>query len=263
MNASTAYSAGNAWYQQPNYFDYNDGSAKSFIAGMVRLDGLIKQYHFFYHTTANYDVVYIFVQNEEGYWQRLLFGNVSTTKYGTAISGAEGMFYNGSKAPFNNTYSTAITLFGDGVPTIWNAEVPQSAVYLNYSGTARWHSGNFNVLQTWMSPQRPQIVDGVCKKSTIINNALSGISAIPTFLPIDLYVGQTTGLITSNVVNLIPFAELPEIYFTNINNLAEGADLKMAKDTYKVFPFSKKSDTWDSANSSNGSYRYGLGVRKA
>lgn len=263
MNASTAYNAGNTWYQQPNYFDYNDGSAKSFIAGMVRLDSTISQYHFFHHTTGVYDVIYIFVRNEEGYWQRLLFGNVDTAKYSANLTTPQGMFYQGSKAPFNNSYSNALTLFGDGVPSIWNAENPQGAAYLNFSSTNRWHSGNFGLTQNWMSPQRPQIIDGICKKSTILNNALSSISSVPTFLPIDLYVGQTVSTITSGLTGLIPFGELPNIYFTNIYNLDEATILKMGTvDKYRIFPFSKKGDTWNYTDPSNGTYRFGLAVKE-
>lgn len=263
MNASTGYSSGNNWYEQPNYFAYNDGSARSFLAGMVRLDSTITQYHFFHHTTGVYDVIYIFVRNEEGYWQHLLFGNVDTSKYSSALTTPQGMFYQGSKSPFNSTYSNAITLFGDGIPAIWNAENPQGAIYLNFGGTNRWHSGNFGLTQAWMSPTRPQVIDGICKKSTILNNSLSGISSIPTFLPIDLFVGQTVSTITSGLTGQIPFGELPNLYFTNIYNLNEAAEIKMGTvDRYNLFPFSKKGDTWDYVDPSNGSYRYALAVKQ-
>jgi hypothetical protein len=263
MNASTSYNAGNTWYQQPNYFDYNDGSTKSFIAGIINLESGIRYYHFFHFNTANYDVIYVFLENGLGYFQRLLFGNVSTEKFGTSLTTAEGMFYSGSKAPFNKTYSNAITIFGDGIPEIYGAEVPQSAIYIRYSGTPRWHSGNFNINQAWMSPQRPQAVDSICKRSTILNNCLSTFSSIPTFIPIEVYAGQDTGNITNNITNLIPFGELPEIYFTRIDNFTGGGDLKMAKDTYKIFPFSGKNTYWDSAHPEVGTYQYGLAVRKA
>jgi hypothetical protein len=263
MNASTGYNSGNTWYQQPGYFDYNDGSPRSFLAGMVRLDNTNTQYHFFYHTTAIYDVVYIFVRNEEGYWQHLLFGNIDTSKYSAALTTPQGMFYQGSKSPFNDMYSNAITLFGDGITSIWNAENPQGAIYLSFSGNNRWHSGNFGLTQTWMSPQRPQVIDGICKKSTILNNALSGISNIPTFLPIELYVGQIVSPIPAGLTGQIPIGELPNIYFTNINNLAEVSEVKMGTiDRYRIIPFSKKSDTWDYVDHTNGTYRYGLAIKE-
>lgn len=264
MNASTGYNSIDSWYQQSGYFSYNDGSAKSFICGIINLDSGIKSYHLFNFSTVNYDVIYIVVENQAGYWQHLLFGNVSTTKFGTSLITAEGMFYTGSKHPFDKEYSTSITMFGDGIPAIYNAQSPQGAVYINYLGTPRWHSGNFNINQTWMSPQRPQVVDSICKRSTILNNCLSKISTIPTFIPIEIYAGQSTLNITSNITNLVPFGELPEIYFTRIDNFQVGGDLKMAKDTYKVFPFSRISDNWDETdpyNVFNGSYKYGFVIR--
>ncbi len=261
MNASTGYNGANTWYQQPNYFDYNDGSAKSFIAGMINLESGIRAYHFFHFNTANYDVIYIILENGLGYFQRLLFGNLSTTKFGTSLTTAEGMFYNGSKAPFDKLYSNAITLFGDGIPDIYGAQNPQGAVYIRYSGTPRWHSGNFGLNQTWMSPQRPQIVDSICKRSTILNNCLSSISSIPTFIPIEVYAGQATTSITNNITNMIPFGELPEIYFTRIDNFQAGGDLKMAKDSYKIFPFGGKNTYWDSNHPEVGTFQYGLAIR--
>lgn len=256
MNASTGYSGASAWYNQANAMTYNDGSSKYFLAGMVRLTSSI-DYHFFNFSGTYYDVVYVFLKNQDGVFQHMLFGSIDTSKYGTTLVTSEGMFFQASKHPFNNTYSNSITLFGDGIDGIFNANPPQGAIYLNYLSNSRWHSGNFSIAQGWLSPQRPQVIDSICKKATLINN-LGGIGDIPTFLPVEIYQAQNTDNITSNFVPLIPIGELPFLYFTNISNYSAGGDLLMVKDSYKVFPFSLKSESWNPLGIE--SYKFGLVV---
>lgn len=256
MNAGTGYSGALAWYNQTGVMTYNDGSSKYFLAGAIRLNTSL-EYHFFSFIGSGYDVVYVFIKNADGVFQHLLFGNFDVSKYGTVVGTSETMFFHGSTNPFSTSYSNSFTIFGDGLPGIFNASNPQGAAYLNYLGNSRWFSGNFSINQVWFSPQRPQIVDSVCKKSSLLNN-LKGVGAIPTFLPIEIYQAQNTSNITDNNVPLIPAGELPFIYFTDISNFESGGDLLMAKDSYKIFPFSVKSEDWNPIGIQ--SYKFGMAV---
>lgn len=260
MNASTGYNAGNNWYSQPGNFTYNSGT-NSFITGINNINGAIVAYHFFHFASGgDYDAVYIIVESPSGTYNRLLFGRIGTASIGGHwTTPPEGMFYQGSVAHTNGGYSGALSFFG-GTVTGWNTTNPHGALYGTVDGFTGWMSGNFGIAQNLMSPARPQVFDSIVKTSSYWLCSPNTFNSMPPLIPVTINVTRSTGAMGSTTP-WSPVGTLPNLYWLNIFNVNPGSDITIAgSDTYKVFPFRKKSSTW-TVDPNNGTYRLGFCIK--
>lgn len=259
MNAGTGYNGANPWHNQPGVFIYNSG-ANYYIAGMNKLDSAIVSYHLFYFNNADADVVYFIVESPAGTYNRLLFGRVGTANIGTHWASApNGMFYNGSVFHTSSNYSLATTFFG-GPVNFWGTTQPAGALYGTVDGATEWMSGNFLIPQSQMSPARPQVFDSIMKTSTFWLCSPNTFNSMPPLVPIIVNVTRATSDISATTP-WSPAGELPDIHWINLANINPGSVISIASDTYKVFPFRKKSSTWTNADVNNGTYRMGFAIK--
>lgn len=257
MNASTGFNGANAWYDQPNAMTYNDSGTKYFVAGMSNLSTIVT-YHFHYYGNSDYDFCAVVLESPAGTYQRLLFGKLSTAKYGNSWTGTQGMWFNGSNGGHYGGYSLAINFFGEPLSGLWTGFHPYGAVY----DGSLWMTGNHEK-QPMLSPSRPVVIDGITKKSTIWANTPNSFNGLPVFLPVDVYMAAISGVQSSAEMPLIPIGEIPNLYWTNIKNLVSGSTLTFGSDTYVIYPFCKKSDTWDNTNANNGTYYLGMAIKNS
>lgn len=266
MNAGTGYSGATAWYDQAGVLRY-DGNTKYLLPGMVQLTGAIVAYHFYWFQDSNYDVVYFFVESPAGTFQRLLFGRMDRSKYGTHWTTApQGMFYSGSQAHTSNLYSNALNLFGENQQGNWSHNNARGAVYgaVPSGGTAQWLSGDFSIPQAQLSPARVQVFDSISKSASMWMDSPNSFNSLPPQLPVKIAVTLDSSATLSSATPNVPWCwvgELPFIYWLNLLNVSPGANISVSTDTYKVFPFRKKSDTWSAGDSSVGTFRFGLSVK--
>lgn len=267
MNAGTAYSGATAWYNQTGVMTYNSGVGY-LLPGMVQLTGAIVTYHFYSFSDTNYDVVYFFVESPAGTYQRLLFGQIDRSKFGThwTTDPIEGMFYCGSQAHNNTAYSNSLSLLGENQVGFWSDARPKGAVYGSVpdGGTPRWLSGDFSIPQNQLSPARVQCFDSIGKSASIWLDTPNTFNSNPIQVPIIINVTLDSSASLSNTspnVPWCPVGELPFLYWVNLQNINPGSDISVSSDTYKCFPFRKKSDTWNQSDPSVGTYRFGLSVK--
>lgn len=264
MNAGTGYNGSSAWYDQPGIFKYNSGT-NYLLPGMVQITSAIVAYHIFYfYDSTDYDVIYFFVESPAGTFQRLLFGRIATLPQGSHwATSTDGMFYQGSQAHTSNQYSIALSLFGENQTNFWNDTRPKGALYGTVNSVTAWMSGDFTVPQNQVSPARGQCFDSIMRTGSIWLDTPNSFNSTPIQMPIVMNVTlDTNGLSTSNPnVPWCPVGELPFMYWINMLNINPSADISISTDTYKVFPMRKKSDTWDSSNVNNGTYRFGLAIK--
>jgi hypothetical protein len=263
MNAGTGYNGANAWHDQTGVLKYNSNAAY-LIPGMVQLTGAIVAYHYFHFSDTNYEVVYFFVESPAGTYQRLLFGRLDRSKMGSHwTSGVDGMFYQGSQSHNNSAYSNSLTLFGENQSGYWNEGRPKGALYGTVNGTTAWMSGDFAIPQAQFSPSRVQCFDSISKSGSVWLDSPNTFNSAPIQLPILLFVtldaSQTPGV--SNTVPYSAVGELPFLYWVNILNISPGSNISVSTTNYKCFPFRKKSDVWNSNDTTVGTYRFGLSVQ--
>ncbi|HNC58876.1 MAG TPA: hypothetical protein PLP33_25855 [Leptospiraceae bacterium] len=264
MNAGTGYSSGSAWYDQAGVLKY-DGNTKYLLPGMVQLSGAIVAYHLYWFQDTNYDVVYFFVESPAGTFQRLLFGRMDRSKYGTHwTTDPEGMFYQGSQGHNSNLYSNALNLFGENQQGYWNHNNAKGAIYGTVGGTTNWISGDFTISQSLFSPTRVQCFDSISRSGSLWMDSPNSFNSLPPQIPVTLNITLSAGSTLSSATPNIPWCpvgELPFLYWINLLSINPGANISVSTDTYKVFPFRKKSDTWSAGDSSVGTFRFGLSVK--
>lgn len=266
MNAGTGYSGATAWYNQAGVMTYNSGTGY-LLPGMVQLTGAIVAYHFFFFEDTNYSVVYFFVESPAGTFQRLLFGRLNRAKMGTHwTAGVEGMFYQGSQAHNNNAYSNSLSLFGENQTGFWLDARPKGAVLgsVPNGGTAYWLTGDFSIPQAQLSPARVQCFDSIGKSASIWLDSPNTFNSNPIQQPVLLNVTLDNSATLSNSnpnVPWCPVGELPFLYWVNILSINPGSNISVSTDNYKCFPMRKKSDTWNQADPTVGTYRFGIAVK--
>mgnify|MGYP001600601985 CR=1 FL=1 len=266
FNAGSGYSGASAWHDQSGVLKYNSNTAY-LLPGCVQLTGSIVAYHIFYFSDTNYDVIYFFVESPAGTYQRMLFGRLDRSKFGThwTTSPLEGMFYNGSQAHNNTAYSNTLSLFGENQVGFWIDGRPKGAVFGSVpdAGTPQWLSGDFSIPQAQLSPARVQCFDSIGKSGSIWLDTPNTFNSNPIQLPIVLNVTLDSAATLSNTTPNVPWCpvgQFPFLYWINLVNINPGSDVSISTDTYKCFPMRKKSDTWNQADPSIGTYRFGLAV---
>lgn len=264
MNAGTGYNGANAWHDQPGVLKYNS-NANYLLPGMVQLTGAIVAYHYFHISDTNYEVVYFFVESPAGTYQRLLFGRMDRSKFGTHwTSGVDGMFYQGSQAHNTSSYSNSLTLFGEAQSGFWNDNRAKGAVYGTVNSITQWMSGDFSIPQAQLSPARVQCFDSISKSGSIWLDTPNTFNSAPIQIPITINVTLNENATLSTTNSNVPYCavgELPFLYWINLLNINPGSNISVSTTNYKVFPFRKKSDTWNANDSSVGTFRFGLSVQ--
>lgn len=266
FNAGSGYSGATAWYDQAGVLKYNSNT-NYLLPGAVQLTGAIVAYHIFYFEDTNYEVVYFFVESPAGTYQRLLFGRLDRSKFGTHwTSGLEGMFYQGSQAHNNSAYSNSLSLFGENQVGFWTDQRPKGAVWgaVPNGGTAYWLSGDFGIPQAQLSPARVQCFDSIGKSGSIWLDTPNTFNSNPIQVPVILNVTLDSAATLSNGTPNVPWCpvgQFPFLYWVNIQNINPGSDISVSTDTFKCFPMRKKSDTWVQADPTIGTYRFGLSVQ--
>lgn len=255
MNASTAFNGASPWYQQANALTFNDGATKHLLTGINRI-GAVTSYHFHQYSNADYDVVYAIFESPAGTFQRLMFGKISTARYGNLWSGTQGMFFNGSVGPHYGGASLTLNFFGSALSSTWGAQNPYSAIY---NGTT-WMNGCADINPAFFSPAIPQVLDGIAKKSTVFANVPNTFNGLPIGFPVEVFKGLDN-LAINSASPISPIGELPNVYWTNIKNLVPATNITYGSDIYRVYPFYKKSDTWNNGNPENGTYYLGFIIK--
>jgi hypothetical protein len=228
---------------------------------MNKITSAIVSYHFFYFKlTGDYDVIYIIVESPNGTYNRLMFGRLGTLSVGTHWGTApNGMFYCGSVKHSNTNYSMALSFLG-GADVGWLSGSPSGAVYGTSGAFTGWMSGDFDVPQSQMPTVTPQVFDTSVKLHSVDLCSPNTFNSMPPLFPITVNVtSPTTGMVSTTP--WFPAAELPFLYIINLFNISPGSQISIGSDTYKVFPFRKKSDTWVSNSPDNGTYRLGFAIK--
>lgn len=267
MNAGLDfYNSGSTWYNQLYSFTY-DNSSKYVISGINNITGEIVSYHFFYFKqTNNYDVVYIVVESPSGSYQRLMFGIMDSASIHNEWSGnaPNGLFYNGSVSHNNVNYSLATSFFGSS-DVGWQSGSPSGAVFATFNTEGiyytGWASGDFSIPQNQMSEPTPQVFDMSMKMQSIFLCSPSTFSSMPPLHPVTICATANTTSTMNNSTPWYPIGTLPNVYMVNMFNISSGATITIGSDTYKVFPFRKKSDTWSGTSPNNGTYRFGYAIK--
>lgn len=264
MNAGTGYSGATPWYDQAGVLKYNSNT-NYLLPGMVQLSSAIVAYHFYYYSAASdYDVIYFFVEAPAGTYQRLLFGRLATDVHGTHWdTPPEGMFYQGSQAHTTSAYSNTLNLFGENQSGYWFEGRAKGAVYGTVNSVTAWMSGDFSIPNSQFSPLRSQCFDSIMRTGSLWLATPNSFNSAPIQLPITICVTLDTAALTTSNPNVpwCPVGELPFMYWINLLNINPSSNISISTDTYKVFPFRKKSDTWNSSDVNIGTYRFGLSVK--
>lgn len=263
MNATTeAYNPDETiWYDRFGVFKYNNGN-NYVISGINKLTADIPAYHFFYFTDSDCDVIYIIVESPAGSYQRLMFGYIKAASTSSLWFGYPfGIFYAGSVAHTNTNYSMSLSFFG-GADSLWQSGSPSGAVYGTFSNFNNgWASADFSIPQTQIGTPWPQIFDTSLKLGSVMMCSPNTFNSMPPLFPVNVFSTDFTTTGMTSTTPWYPVGSLPNIYFLNIFNLNPGAQITIGSDTYKVFPFRKKSDTWVSSNPDNGTYRFGFAIK--
>lgn len=268
MNAGIGnYESTLPWYNQESVLTYDNGT-KYLITGMNKLDSSIVSCHFFYFkVTNNYDVIYVIVESPSGTYQRLMFGVMESSSLHSEWAGNPpvGLFYSGSVSHTNTNYSIATSFFG-GSDSLWQSGSPIGAAYVNsqteggdyFTG---WAIGDFSIPLNQFPEARPQIFDMSLKMNSIFLCSPNTFNSMPPLYPVTIC--STTPRTTTMDGNAVwyPVGTLPFVYTLNMFNISSGASVTIGSDTYKVFPFRKKSDTWVSSSPDNGTYRFGFAIK--
>lgn len=266
FNGSTGFNGSNTWFAQPGAASYGSGPSY-LLPGLVQITASVVSYHFYWFNSADYDMVYFFVEAPAGTFQRLIFGHIDTSKAGTIwASSPQGTIYMGSQRHTINTYSNSLNLIGERQDGFWNDSRPQGMLYgsIPDGGTPQWLSGDFSITQSSFSPLRPQCFDSISKSGSLWLDTPNSFNSLPVQIPISIYATLDTAGLSSANPN-VPFCkvgELPFLYWINLQNIPPGSTVAISTDNYRVFPFRKKSDTWNAGDSSVGTYRFGLSVRQ-
>ncbi len=266
FNCGDNYSGAAAWYNQSGVMKY-DSNTKYLIPGMVQLTGAIVAYHFYHFDDTDYDVNYFFVESPAGTFQRMLFGRMKRSTFGTHwTSGIEGAFYGGSQGHNSALYSNALNIAGENSQGYWNHNNAKFACFgsVPNGGTAYWLNGDFSIPQSQLSPARVQCFDSISKCGSLWLDTPNSFNSLPIQMPVTINVTlDSVASLSSATPNIpwCPVGELPFIYWVNLFSLSPGANITVASDSYKVFPFRKKSDVWSAGDASVGTYRFGLAVK--
>lgn len=257
MNAGTGYTGATNWYDETGVMKYN--STVPFIVGMLNITGAILAYHAFWFNSSDYDVVYFIVESPAGTFQHIMFGKIATTNFGSSWTGANGMFYCGSVDQSQTGYSLALNLIGPS-QTIWSPHQGMGAVYGPVDSVTQWMTGKTGIPQSQLSPARPYSMDSIYRQSSIWMDSPNAFNSMPPLLPIQIHVTRNTSDFDNNTPWSI-VGELPYITWINLLNINPSSSISISSDDYIVFPFRKKSDTWNASDPNNGTYRFGMAIR--
>ena len=271
MNAGIGdYNSGSSWSDQPGVLKYS--TTNFLLSGINNLTSLVSYHFFYFKETNNYDVVYAVIEGQAGVYQRLMFGIMETTSLHTdwSANAPLGMFYSGSIRHTTNTTSTSISFLGGQDPVGgWNSGSPTGASYVRVptdSGTyTGWANGDFSLGQNLFSAALPQVFDMSMKMISIFMCSPNTFNSMPPLYPVTICSTPPTstqaaaiGATPSNTP-WYPVGTFPFLYTLNIANINPGGTITIGSDTYKVFPFRKKSET---ASVSNGdTYNFGFAIK--
>lgn len=252
---ATGYSAGSGWHDQPGVPTWNNFGTRYRGVGMTNIVGALASYHLFIDSTANYDCVYLFAEYPAGSWQHIGFGRLDTSRFGT-VGGGQFMF-GGTHTGFA-VRPAVLTLFGPIVSS-YSGSAPYGYVYVDETSFTGWAWSDW--VQNNTQIPAPRVKDTIFKSSSLWNCSPSAMNSRAPLRPIGVLI--TNDGLNFNVNTPMVFTgELPQIYGINIKNYNPGQTVNITTDTYKVFPFYKKSDAdFDQFDPEDGTMWLGLAVR--
>lgn len=259
-------SSATPWCNQTGVLRYN--VTNYLLSGINTLNSIsIVSSHFFYFKeNNNYDVIYVIVEGPAGTYQRLMFGIMETTSLHNSWSGNAplGMFYSGSVPQTNSSASFSTSFLGGQDPTGgWNSGHPSGAAYVsipNDGGTyTGWASGDFSITQNLFSPRVPQVFDMSMKMNSIFMCSPNTFNSMPPLYPVTVCATTVTESTMGSTTPWYPIGTLPFLYTLNISNINPGGVVTIGSDTYKVFPFIRKTDPV--SVTAGSSFRFGFAIK--
>jgi hypothetical protein len=271
MNAGTgSYQTGQAWHDQTGVLKYD--TTKFLLSGVNNLSSIVSSHFFYFKETNNYDIIYVVIEGQAGTYQRLMFGIMETTSLHSDWGGSPplGMFYSGSVPHTVINLSSSISFLGGQDPIGgWNSGSPSGAAYIrvpNGAGTyTGWANGDFSIGQNQFSAALPQVFDMSMKMNSIFMCSPNTFNSMPPLYPVTICSTPPTstqadaiGASPSNTP-WYPVGTFPFLYTLNIANINPGGVITIGSDTYKVFPFAKKSEA--ASISAGNTYRFGFAIK--
>lgn len=259
MTAGSGYSGASAWYNQAGVPTYTASGTNYPQASIVAFSGSIPSYHLFYFTGTGYDVIYMVVEYVAGTYQYLVFGTLDKTNYGTWTG---GRFFAGPQIQNKIVRNNNVSMFGENPPNWTASSNPQSFVYGSVDSFTGWFYGDTAIGVSALPSNTPRLHDTFRLSTSFWNSAPNSFNTISPLIPIEVFVTRDG----SNYTQTTPFSpigQLPELYWLNITNLEPASVLTISSDTYKVFPFQKKSDNaaYSALNPSNGTGVIGFAIK--
>ena len=243
FNGSTEYDGANDWFNQVGA-PQDSGGRK--VAGVTSLTGSIPAYHFF----AIDDAVYCWIEYTAGRYQWFGFGGVN--KIGTWTG--RNFFFGYSNCAAQAVSTPICPLMGD---SFIGGTSPIGYVIVHCDGYTGWRAAGASSGSSG-NLAGSRVFDVLRLYSGQLESTPNNFNSLSVILPVSLLVYRDAN--NNTLSPSTPIGYLPELHYINIKHLVPGAEYTLGGDTYRVFPFSFKSDTALNAQPLSNGYM-GVAIR--